>query len=285
MHNKNINFKKLLCYNIVNDIKCSYKNKCMFAHNLQEQIKESIREYIYNIINDMSDLSNINIKEDKELFTELLIFTKECKNCINKKCPGGYNCKFGACSINQKICHNDLLSGKCMNTLTNEILENKIIIKRCQNGIHLTEKNLIPYYQRTSTEINMLDYSFFLFNNINYFSKINTISVMLNDETIKIVKKIINKEKINKTDINNSDYDIDDNIMDDELLKEYMMFKENNMNNIEDCLWRYNYAELLSNDIKSDEKEIETIQQDDENDKNNRIKDYNEQIKDMIDTL
>ena len=35
MENK-YNFKKLLCYNIVNNCKCVYKHKCMFAHTLEE---------------------------------------------------------------------------------------------------------------------------------------------------------------------------------------------------------------------------------------------------------
>ena len=201
--NKKSNFKKLLCYNIVNNIKCVYKNKCMFAHNISEQLKESNREFIHNMIYTFNDLSNINVKENKELFEELMIFTKECKNCINKRCPGGYNCKFGVCLKELKICYNDLLNGKCTSQLTEENINNTII-KRCYYGIHLTEKNLIPYYQRISCEINMLDYGIFLFNNINYYSKINTVSVMLNDNTIKFVKNFITKNKINKIDINKS---------------------------------------------------------------------------------
>ena len=81
--NKKNNFKKLLCYNIVNNIKCVYKNKCMFAHNINEQLKDKNREFIHNMIFVANDLSNINIKENKELFEELMIFTKECKNCMN----------------------------------------------------------------------------------------------------------------------------------------------------------------------------------------------------------
>ena len=84
MENK-YNFKKLLCYNIVNNCKCVYKHKCMFAHTLEEQKKEPIRQYIYNMLYIWDDLSNININEDKNLLDELTILTKECKNCINKK--------------------------------------------------------------------------------------------------------------------------------------------------------------------------------------------------------
>ena len=73
------NFKKLLCYNIVNNCKCVYKNKCMFAHTLEEQIKEPIRHYIYNMLYEWDDLSDINLNEEKSLLDELIILTKECK--------------------------------------------------------------------------------------------------------------------------------------------------------------------------------------------------------------
>ena len=267
---KNDNFKKLLCYNIVNNMKCVYKNKCMFAHNLSEQLKEPIREFICDMIYTMVDLSNINIKENKELFEELMIFTKECKNCINKKCPGGYNCKFGVCIKNLKICYNDLLNGKCISELEEKNVDGKII-KRCVYGIHLTEKNLIPYYQRVSCEINVLDFGVFFFNNINYYSKINTISLILNDDTIKLVKKLITKNKINKHDIllnmNNGDkYDVnylindnktylsnnektnDDNIFDDDnIMKEYQYEKLNdNINVVDDYFWRYSQSKKTS---------------------------------------
>ena len=272
-NNKKNNFKKLLCYNIVNNIKCVYKNKCMFAHNISEQLKESNREFIHNMIYTISDLSNINIKENKELFEELIIYTKECKNCINKRCPGGYNCKFGVCLKDLKICYNDLLNGKCTLLLNEENINDKII-KKCFHGIHLTEKNLIPYYQRISCEINMLDYGIFLFNNINYYSKINTISVMLNDNTIKFIKNFITKNKITKNDINknmscgdkyNINFLINDtslllesddkklnnhDILDDDILKEYQSEKYNNSHNtLDDYFWRYSQYNLKNNEI------------------------------------
>jgi len=126
MDNKH-NFKKLLCYNIVNNCKCVYKNKCMFAHTLDEQIKEPIRLYIHNMLYKWEDLSEINLNEDKMLLDELIILTKECKNCINKKCPGGYNCKFGVCLRENKLCYNDLMYGKCYNMLMEVNEDNNII--------------------------------------------------------------------------------------------------------------------------------------------------------------
>jgi hypothetical protein len=193
---KKINVKKLLCYNIVNNSKCVYKGKCMFAHNLSEQKKECYREYIYQMINSQDDLSNIDIYEDKILFDELNILTKECKNCVNKKCPGGYNCKFGACTKDFKICYNDLMHGKCYNSLTLD----EIGTKRCIHGVHLTEKNLISYYQRVPLDLYSNDFNIFPSEYINYNSKNNMISLLLNDETIKIVKELISN-KTNKFDI------------------------------------------------------------------------------------
>jgi len=226
MDNKH-NFKKLLCYNVVNNCKCLYKNKCMFAHTLDEQIKEPIRIYIHNMLNIWEDLSEINLNEDKNLFDELLILTKECKNCVNKKCPGGYNCKFGVCLRENKICYNDLMYGKCYNMLMETNLNNNILYK-CINGIHLSEKKLIPYNQRMLSELTNIENNFLLKHSISFNSKNNIISLCLNDNTINIIKDIISN-KLSKTDIidnlkimnnlfiNNNSFenDNDDDIFDD----------------------------------------------------------------------
>ncbi len=197
-----VNFKKLLCYNIVNNCKCVYKNKCMFAHTLDEQKKEPLRQFIYNMIYTWNDLSNIDICEDKILLDELLILTKECKNCLNKKCPGGYNCKFGVCLRENKICYNDLMYGKCYNMMmTKEI--NNVTICRCINGVHLTEKKLIPHNQRMLIDLNNLETNFFIKHNMNFNSKNNIISIGLNDNTIEIAKDIISN-KMSKSEIINN---------------------------------------------------------------------------------
>ena len=198
MENK-YNFKKLLCYNIVNNSRCVYKTKCMFAHTLNEQKKDTIRQYIYDMIYLLDDLSNINLNENKVLFEELLILTKECKNCINKKCPGGYNCKFGTCLKENKICYNDLLYGKCFN-ITTEVVNNDIKIHSCIHGIHLTEKKLIPHYQRMLFDNDNANYNILLNNFINYNIKNNIISFQLNDKTIKIAKELI-QNKLQKNEI------------------------------------------------------------------------------------
>ena len=134
-----MNVKKLLCYNIVNGYNCKYENNCMFAHNIEEQTKEPIRQFIYSMITEFEDLSSINIYENEELLDNLKTYTKECRNCILFKCPGGYNCKYGACIKKIKICYNDLIYGRCTQSLIGD---------HCLNGVHLTLKNLIPYIMR-----------------------------------------------------------------------------------------------------------------------------------------
>jgi hypothetical protein len=204
------NYKKLLCYNTVNNCKCVYKSKCMFAHTLGEQKKEPMRQYIHNMIYKWEDLSEININEEKELLDELIILTKECKNCINKKCPGGYNCKFGVCLRENKICYNDLIYGKCYGMLM-ETKHDNIILHRCINGIHLSEKKIIPYNQRMLSDLTNMESNFFVKYNIHFNFKNNIISMELNDNTIKLVKDIISN-KISKSDIINNYYKIPNDI-------------------------------------------------------------------------
>ena len=192
------NVKKILCYNILNNNKCSYGDKCMFAHSLNEQKKDNYREFIINIILKNNDLSNINICSDTKLFNELLIFAKECKNCLIKKCNGGYNCKYGTCESNLKICKNDLITGKCKKELN-------ITNFSCINGIHLTEKKLIPYNLQLYT-----------YPNTNFLlsceNNVHLDRIIINDENINDIKEAIkksdivqemnNKEIINKDNIN-----------------------------------------------------------------------------------
>ncbi len=256
-----LNIKKLLCYNIVNNSKCVYKGKCMFAHNLAEQKKEPLREYINDMIYKMDDLSNIDIYQDKVLLDELVIYTKECKNCLNKKCPGGYNCKFGACIKDIKICYNDLMHGKCYNILTDENTN----IKRCIHGIHLTEKNLISYYQRVPLDIYSNDLIVNSENNINYNSKNNLISIVLNEKTIRLVKELtsnrISKSELikffnNKKKINN------------------ILNKDDDLNDLFD---KEEIDELFNNEsIDNEEIEVNKI---DEVIEVNEVNEINEQIK------
>jgi hypothetical protein len=268
---KDYNFKKLLCYNIVNNNECLYKSKCMFAHNINEQKKEVIREYVYDIINVIDDISVIDIYDDKNLLNELLIYTKECKNCINKKCPGGYNCKFGACLRDLRICYNDLLYGKCFNCLKEDIsLEGKTI-KRCINGIHLTEKKLIPYQQRINGEINLSELSIF-FNeyDLGKNNKFNTISLILNDNTIKKVKYLINYNKKNE----NLNFKLNNDLLNNDLLNDDNSSEGNksNDNDIYDELFTSDEDKIsIKNKIEIEIENKNDIENDDISFQNNNI--------------
>ena len=173
------NVKKILCYNILNTNKCSYGNKCMFAHSLNEQKKDNYKEFIINLILVNDNLSNINICADSKLFNELIIFTKECKNCIIKKCNGGYNCKYGTCLPFLKICKTDLITGKCKKDKNNI---------SCIDGIHLTEKKLIPY--------NLQLYTYPNTNFLLYDNNIITNKILLNINNMTIIKEAIIQSNI-----------------------------------------------------------------------------------------
>jgi hypothetical protein len=219
---ENKNHKKLLCNNIVNGNKCVYRHKCIFAHELSEQKKDYNREYAIKMISNMNDLSFIDIYNNKQLFYEIIILTKECKNCMNAKCTGGYNCKFGTCLKELKVCYDDLMCGKCDNLVNKKT-------KSCLNGVHLTEKKLIPYNQRQNIEVNIKEPTILSSSNINYNSKINAISIQLTDETIEISSNIL-KGKISDKDIIKHS-----RIMYDEFINDKEISKiENLINNITD---------------------------------------------------
>ncbi len=184
------NFKKLLCYNTIKNIPCTYKYKCLFAHNLEEQHKEHYRNIIHKMLYEYKDLGKINIFNDEELFKNLLIYTHECKNCLNNQCSGGYNCKYGVCLKELKICYNDLMYGKCINKTCNN---------KCLNGHHLTTKNLIPYYQYSIIKnININELS----PNLNNFQIHKMCSVIkLTDENIQNIQNILNSEFESKYNI------------------------------------------------------------------------------------
>lgn len=132
--NDNENKKKILCFNILNNKKCNYGNKCMYAHSLTEQKMEPIRHKAYTIIKFAKDLSNIDFIIDPILYDALLQLTKVCSLCNKSQCPGGYNCRNGAVNIKYKVCYDDLVYGNCKKPV-------------CQ-AIHLTERSLIPYIKQ-----------------------------------------------------------------------------------------------------------------------------------------
>jgi hypothetical protein len=156
----------------------------MFAHSLDEQKKEPMRERIHQIITGDTPLNELDLHTSREIFNELMIHTRLCKKCVFGICAGGYNCKFGACVSSHLICQNDLLFGTCNNTC-------------CMHGIHLTKRGLIPYNTRVVAESTN---SHYVINEdeedenvcVKYHYKINALSIPLNSETAKTISDLAN---------------------------------------------------------------------------------------------
>jgi len=130
--------KKILCVTMLNKQKCMYGNKCMYAHNLNDQKIEPLRHKVYTIIKCTDDLSTIDLVHDPKLYETLLQLTRICASCVKGQCPGGYNCRNGAVSVKTKICYDDLVYGNCK-----------------RNGctsVHLTQRGLVPYYKQKSAD-------------------------------------------------------------------------------------------------------------------------------------
>lgn len=127
------NKNKLLCTNQLKTNECKFKDKCNYAHSLEEQVKHPIRERIYEMINE-NDLESIDLHKNKSLYHTLLIHTNLCNKCIYGKCIGGYNCKYGTNSEDTLICYDDLQYGECN-------------VRKCKRH-HLTKKGLAPFNKR-----------------------------------------------------------------------------------------------------------------------------------------
>jgi len=186
--------KSLLCDNIIKNGFCSYGNLCLYAHNLDEQVINEDRKIVYDIIDNKTDLSNINLHQENQLFKTMQSLTKLCENCIKNKCKGGYNCKYGACSIRYAICLHDLMTGSCNNI-------------KCK-FIHLTKQGLIPYNYKekksyvnvSQTKINELTIEHIKTNKQLNFNKIISDGINLKD--------IFNLSNTNEeTDNDNIDFD------------------------------------------------------------------------------
>jgi hypothetical protein len=76
------------------------------------------------------DLGNKIDEESTELLKTLILLTKTCQDCINKKCAGGVNCKFGVYNKSLQICYEDMMNGKCNDNLCNKV--------------HLTKRGFVP---------------------------------------------------------------------------------------------------------------------------------------------
>lgn len=133
--------KRVLCCNIINNGTCSYGDKCMFAHSVDEQVVDSDREEAYNVIKYDKDLSKLNLLNNSTLFNVLKKLTKTCSFCVKQKCPGGINCKNGSYSKKYIVCDNDMMYGTCD--------------VECKK-IHLTERGLIPYIEQRDKHMNRI---------------------------------------------------------------------------------------------------------------------------------
>ncbi len=156
------NEKRLICYSKINGEQCNYGNNCTYAHSLDEQVIDSDKKYIYQIILDVDLMNFYSLTNPKteHIYKQLLLMTYVCENCLHKKCTGGYNCRNGVNSSSLKLCKNDLLTGECLNKIIEINVDNQIISKiksdnfncaekylGCINGHHLTNRNLVPYYK------------------------------------------------------------------------------------------------------------------------------------------
>lgn len=129
---KSKNIKKILCQNIINVGSCSYGDKCLYAHNLDEQNIDYNRKIAYDILKSSNNLSDIILQKNHTLYKTLIGLTKPCDACLNHKCTGGYNCKFGSVSKQLCICLKDLNYGKCD--------DDTCVF------LHLSKRGLKPFY-------------------------------------------------------------------------------------------------------------------------------------------
>jgi hypothetical protein len=139
--------KKILCNTFFKGDECQYGDKCLYAHSITQQKMDVIRKRAYDIIQNEFDLSyldlgNKNDNESADLLLTLILLTKICYDCINKKCAGGVNCKFGVYNKSLQICYEDMMNGKC-NSIHNDNVCNKI---------HLTKRGFIPINKNKERE-------------------------------------------------------------------------------------------------------------------------------------
>ena len=128
MHNK-----RILCHSFIFRKKCNYEDKCLYAHSLAEQNIDKYRSFAYKIITSQNEIySNINLFENQNLYKVFLLLTKLCEACEQNLCHGGYNCRFGACKKEYRVCIADLIDGSC------------IYGEKC-NRVHLSKKGIFPY--------------------------------------------------------------------------------------------------------------------------------------------
>ena len=181
--NNSNNHKKILCNNMLKFGVCNYNNKCLYAHHTDEQNIDNIRKRAYDIIKSTDNNLNIDLSQDHELAKTLIQLTKICNDCLNKICPGGYNCKYGTFDKKYQLCYHNIMYGHCQNG------------EKCQY-IHLTDKG-VHHINRNNTNIHDTKKPYrrlkMYENNVSYSSSIP-------DKVDNISKQeIIPQETPNKT--------------------------------------------------------------------------------------
>ena len=134
-------YKRVLCDNVLTIGTCNYSDKCVFAHSLEEQRVDTNRKIAYDIIKMDSDISNLDLIKNKQLYNTFVHLTKLCTGCVKGNCQGGYNCKFGSCCKEYQICYTDFLYGTCDK-------------KNNCRALHLTDRNFIPYTKQKELHLN-----------------------------------------------------------------------------------------------------------------------------------
>ncbi len=123
------NNKKIMCNNMITSGECKYSNRCLYAHSYEEQNVDELRKKAYDIIMGKKVILYTDVICDNiyAIFAQL---THVCIACMNNRCPGGFNCKFGTFNKKYQVCYSDLQTGECDDL-------------QCEK-IHLSEKGIKP---------------------------------------------------------------------------------------------------------------------------------------------
>jgi hypothetical protein len=222
---------------------CVFGRKCLYAHRLDEQKIDNFNYDVINRITSESDLSNLSLSDSKtsKIYKKIYFLTNLCGSCIDRKCPGGFNCKFGANIKDILICKDDFLYGKCdndvsmynySNTIKKLFPNNTLKYYGCENGHHLTNKKLSPYNKQYYEILEILNYEYSSDSDDEVGSEINI--EIIDYQPKKIYKRIENEitgirllhhslDNVNFVNINTIDYDDDsdsDNITKLEIIDE-----------------------------------------------------------------
>lgn len=207
---KKFNHKKILCINFITNNNCNHGSKCSYAHSLNEQNIDAYRQKTIDILNSNDDLSYIDFKlyQYKILMKDLLTYTKLCESCINKKCTGGYNCKYGSCLEKYVICYDDLNYNYCINENCNKIHLSKRKLKPILNKIYYTIDNHIKNNINEFSNKEYINYD--IFNNINDNNQKNKYDIL--EDNNNYILETLNNIILNNVYIND---DMKDNFFDE----------------------------------------------------------------------